>query len=124
MRAVVACAVVLLATTVSARAVDCSVSKEFRLRHPQVLAGVLEDPAGYVLPGIELHLLSGKKVVQQLRTNDQGAYHFAEVPPGKYRIQTQYGGNSFCAPNVQCRAEGCTLKPRLTLNPKNMVRVD
>jgi hypothetical protein len=100
------------------------VSKEFRLRHSQVLAGVLEDPAGYVLPGIELHLLSGHKIIQQLRTSNQGEYHFAEIPPGKYRLQVQHGGNSLCAPKVQCGTEGCTFKPRLTLNPKNMVRVD
>ena len=115
---------VLLIAMVSAHARDCSVSKEFRITCPQVLAGVLEDPAGQVLPGIELHLLSEKKVVEQFRTNNRGAYHFAEIPSGKYRIQVQYGANSFCAPKVQCGTGGCTIKPRLTPNPKNMVRVD
>jgi len=40
-------------------AVDCSVSKEFHIKHPQVLAGVLQDPNSATLPGIGLQLLSG-----------------------------------------------------------------
>jgi hypothetical protein len=89
-----------------------------------VIAGFLKDPAGYALSGIELRLLSGKTLVQQLRTDNQGAYHFAEIPSGKYRIQLRDGGTSFCAPKVQCGTGGCILKPWLTLNPRNMVRVD
>ncbi len=123
MKAVLPCAVILLGLTVSALARDCSVSREFQLKRPQLLAGVLEDPSGATLPGIELELLSGKKVVQHLRTNNQGAYDFGEVAAGKYRIHVQHGGGVFCAPKVRCETEGCSLKPRLTVNQKNVVTV-
>lgn|SRR6266849_1314941 len=62
LRAALKCAVILVAVTVSAHARNCSTSKEFDLRHSQVLAGALEDPSGAVLSGIELELLSAKKV--------------------------------------------------------------
>jgi hypothetical protein len=113
----------LAAITISAQARDCSVSREFRLRHPQALAGAFEDPAGAVMSGIELELLSGKKVIRHLRTDNQGKYDFGEIPPGKYRVHVQYGGNALCAPKVKCGAEGCSLKPKLTLNPKDAVMV-
>ena len=115
---------VLLAVTVAAQARDCSVSKEFQLRHPQVLAGVIEDPIGAALSGIELQLLSAGNPVRDLRTDNHGRYDFGEVPAGKYRIHVQYGGDPLCAPKIHCGSEGCSLKPRLTLNSKNMVRVD
>jgi hypothetical protein len=117
------CAVMLVAVTISAQARDCSVSKEFRLRHPQALAGVFEDPAGAVMSGIELELLSGKIVIRHLRTDNQGKYDFGQIPSGKYRVHVQSGGNALCAPKVKCGTEGCTLKPKLTPNPKSAVTV-
>jgi hypothetical protein len=99
------------ALTISAQARDCSVSKEFRLRHPQALAGVFEDPAGAVMSGVELELLSGKNFIRRLRTDNQGKYDFGRIPSGKYRVHVQSGGNALCAPKVKCGAEGCTLNP-------------
>jgi len=104
-------------------AVDCSVSKEFHIKHPQVLAGVLQDPNSATLPGIGLQLLSGVNVIQHLRTNNQGAYDFGMVSAGKYRLQVQYGDNPFCAPKVKCGNQGCRLDPRLTINPKKEVLI-
>jgi hypothetical protein len=113
-----------MVVTAAAQARDCSVSKEFQLSHPQFLAGVLEDPVGAVLPGIELELLSARKTVRHFRTDNQGRYDFGEVPAGKYKIHLQNSGGALCAPKIQCGAEGCRLKPRLTLNPKSMTTVD
>jgi hypothetical protein len=123
-RAVLPCVLMSLVMIVCAQATDCSVSKEFQLGHRQVLAGVLQDPVGAALSGIELELLSGKKAVRHLRTNNEGRYDFGELPSGKYKIHVRSSGNAFCAPKVQCRAERCSFELRLTLNPKNMVRVD
>jgi hypothetical protein len=113
----------LVVITLAAHARDCSVSKEFQLRHPQGLAGVLEDPVGAALSGIELELLSAGKLVRHLRTDNQGRYDFGEVPAGKYRIHVQYGKSAFCAPEIQCGTDGCSLSPKLTPNPKNTVTV-
>ena len=99
-------------------------SKQFELTQPQVLSGFFEDPAGATLPGIGVELLSGKRLVQSLRTNNQGAYDFGQIPPGKYRIRIRHGGDGLCAPKIQCGAKGGSLKPRLTPNPKNMIMVD
>jgi hypothetical protein len=114
----------LAVVTGVAQARDCSVSKEFQIRHPQVLAGVLEDPVGAVLSGIELELRSGKKVVRHLRTDNLGRYDFGEVTPGKYRIRVHYGDNALCAPKVRCGTDKCNLEPRVAVNPKGMVMVD
>lgn len=123
LRVSVTYAVLLWITTISVCARDCSVSKEFQIKHSQVIAGHIQDPAGLVLAGIELDLLSGKTVAQHLRTNNQGAYDFGEIPAGRYKLRVQSGGDVFCAPKIKCGTDGCTLEPGLTLNPKNAVTV-
>ncbi len=119
------CVVMLLAMIVTAqpKTKDCTVSNEFQLNRTQALAGVLQDPYGATLSGMELELRSGTSVVRQLRTDNQGAYNFGQVPAGKYRIHIQYGGDPFCAPKVQCGNQGCSLQQKLTINPKNAVLV-
>ena len=102
---------------------DCSVSKEFELKHPQTLAGVLLDPNMTPLPGLGIQLLSGKKIVQELRTNNKGEYDLGQVLPGKYRLRIHYGEGQFCAPEVQCGTKRCILDPKLTINPKNLITV-
>jgi len=106
----------------SALARDCSISREFRIRKPQVLAGTLGDPNGAVLSGFNLELLSGKDVFRQLRTDNSGKYDFGEVPLGRYRVRIRRD-DVFCVPKVLCGPEKCTL-PRLKLNSKKMVQVD
>jgi SdrD B-like domain len=101
-----------------AAAKDCTVSKEFQLKHAQVLGGVLKDPGDVTVPGVKLKLISGAKTVHEVRADDHGAYDFGEVPAGKYRIRVQSTRNGFCAPNVKCESQGCTIEPMLTLNPK------
>ncbi len=98
---------------------DCTVSKEFRLNRPQILSGVLQDPNGATLAGIELELMSGTKVIQHLRTTNDGTYDFGTVAAGKYRIHILREGAPFCAPTVRCGNRGCNLSPKLRLNPGN-----
>src|SRR5579872_280909 len=125
-RHVLTSTVVLLGMILAVRskARDCTVSKEFRLKRAQALAGVLQDPYGAPLSGMELELLSGTKIVHHARADNQGRYDFGDVPAGKYRIHIQYRGDPFCAPKAQCGAQGCSLQPKLMLNPKNVTRVN
>jgi len=88
-----------------------------------VLSGNFQDPSGAVLSGIEVQLLSGKKVIRDLRTDNLGRYDFGEVPSGMYSLRVQYSGKVFCAPKVRCEASKCSINPTLKLNPRNFVVV-
>jgi len=112
---------VSLAVTVSAK--DCSTSKGFTLQQSQQLSGVFVDTSHATLPGIRIQLLSGKKVIHDIRTNNQGAYDFGEVPAGSYKIRVLYGDHTFCAPLIQCNSKECQIEPELAINPKNTVTV-
>ncbi len=114
---------VVLVESLLAYAGDCSVSKKFRLNNPQVIAGVLQDPAGAVLQGVTIELRSGKTTFRRLKINEAGRYDFGEVPAGEYRVLVQHGDHDFCAPKVKCGREGCILEPRVGINPKNTVVV-
>jgi len=114
------CVMLLQATFAAA---DCTVSKEFRLKHAQVLAGSLQDPNGGSLPGVGLELVSGRTVIRDLRTNSKGAYDFGEVPSGKYRLRIHYGDDTFCAPRVRCGKSGCAFDSKVRLNSKNSITV-
>lgn len=113
----------VLWTAIFAPARDCSTSKEFEIKKAQALAGEFQDQQGAVLSGLDLELLSGKKIVQHLRSSNEGKYDFGEVPPGRYKLRVRYGGDVFCAPKVSCGAEGCRLAPRLAINSKNLTMV-
>jgi hypothetical protein len=112
-----------VALAVPSDAGDCSLSKPFHLRSSQVLSGTFQDPAHAPLPGIKVELLSGTKVLQSLRTNNQGAYDFGTVATGKYRIRVRCSDNAFCAPEVRCSGQTCTIGSTLTLNPKGTIIV-
>jgi hypothetical protein len=113
----------LLGISVSAYGKNCSWSQQFQVKRPQIIAGVLLDPNGAVLPGIGIQLWSGGKLVRELRTDSQGAYDMGEVAAGNYRIRIKSGNDSFCGPKVRCTSRGCTLDPKLKINPKNAVTV-
>ncbi|MFZ0307829.1 MAG: carboxypeptidase-like regulatory domain-containing protein [Candidatus Sulfotelmatobacter sp.] len=114
-----------LMMTVFADARDCSTSKPFHLPKTQKLSGTFRDPGGAVVPGIEVHLLSGKNVVRRVRTDISGAYDFGEVPSGTYKIRVKYAPkDAFCAPEIRCVGEQCTIDSTLKPNPKNMVYVE
>jgi len=93
---------------------DCSVSREFQVAQPQVLSGVLKDQQGAVVNRLEMELLVGKRVFRKLRTSEDGAYDFGQIPSGRYRIRLRRSGG-FCAPDVECGIQGCT--------PKTYVRI-
>jgi len=106
-----------------AHAKDCTMSREFQLKHALRLSGVLLDPNGISLPGIKVQLISKKGTIREAQADNQGRYDFGEVPKGKYRIQIQYADGLFCAPKPICGEQGCSFEPRVKLNPKNEVLV-
>jgi hypothetical protein len=108
--------VAFLPATASAK--DCTLSKEFYLKRPQVLKGVLEDPATAILPSVKLELLSGKTVIKYTVTDENGQYSFGETSAGRYRLRAVYNQESFCAPIIKCGERGCSIQPRVRLNPK------
>jgi hypothetical protein len=108
-----------------ANARDCSLSKEFQIKKAQALAGVLLDPSGAVLSGIELQLLSGNRVVHHVATTNEGAYDFGSIAPGQYRIRVASRGGALCAPKVRCMEKGgCVIEPRVAISSKGAVRVN
>jgi hypothetical protein len=122
---VVTAAIVLVGLVVgSAWAKDCTVSREFELKHSQTLAGVLEDPIPAALPGFELDLLAGHKIVASAVTDNRGKYSFGEVAAGRYRIHIRHGGDPFCAPTVKCDGAACSVQHQVKLNPKMTVTVN
>jgi hypothetical protein len=95
---------------------DCAVSREFEIRRSQVLRGTLQDPQGLALSGTRIELLAGKLVVQSRKTDRLGEYDFGEVSSGRYRVKVH--AFAFCAPEVVCKADGCSLRSKLKLNPQ------
>lgn len=119
-----AIALLSVAMVVGAEAKDCTVSSEFHLKQSQVFSGVLQDPYGAPLSGMELELLSGRKMLYHVRADNQGKYNFGEVRAGKYRLRVRHAGNPFCAPAVQCGDRGCSFDPKLLINPKNAIVIN
>jgi hypothetical protein len=81
------------------------------------------DTSRATLPGIRIQLFSGKKVIRDIRSNNEGSYDLGEVPEGKYKIRVEYADHGFCAPRIQCNSKGCQIQPELAINPKNTVTV-
>jgi len=100
---------------------DCSISREFELRHSQVLRGILQDPQGLALSGSRIDVLSGEQVLRSLRTDNLGIYDFGEIQPGKYKVQIH--AQAFCAPRVVCKANGCSFTSKSKLNSHNLTTV-
>ncbi len=123
MRAALTIAIFLLGLSSVGEAKDCTVSAEFRLKQAQVFAGILKDPNDAVLSGIELDLLSGSRVVQHVRTTNEGSYDFGRVAAGKYRIHIKRADDPFCAPVVECGSKKCEIHPKLKLNPRKTIVV-
>lgn len=105
----------------SANAKDCSTSKKFTLHHQQNLSGVFVDPNGKYLPGIKIQLLSGRRVIHDVRTKNDGGYDLGDVPAGTYRIRIK--DLPFCAPKVQCKRDECIIEQRLDINPDHTIIV-
>ena len=106
-----------------AAAKDCSLSREFHIKKVQILKGILQDPAGAVMPQIELELLSAGKVVRHLRTDDQGAYDFGELTAGRYRIHIVSSDGVLCAPRVRCEKKGCVIDSKVSISSKAVILI-
>ncbi len=59
------------------------------------LRGVISDPKGAVVPGVELTLANpATGFSRTTRTDDQGTYQFAEIPPATYTLTAKAPGFS------------------------------
>ncbi len=105
----------------AATAKDCSLSQEFQIKKAQILKGTLQDPSGALMPQIELELLSTKKVVRHLVTNNQGAYDFGEIPTGSYRIHIASKDGVLCAPRVRCGKKGCAIDSKISFSSRTVI---
>jgi len=55
------------------------------------VTGLLSDPAGTALPGVEVVLTGVEfRAIYTARTGDDGRYDFPRVAPGGYRVDVQY----------------------------------
>src|SRR5215475_7633446 len=86
---------------------SCTISNEFQLQRPQVLAGILENPTPTTLRGVRIELLNGKKVTARATTDNDGKYSFGNVLAGRYCIRIRLRGDPFCAPIVKCDEAEC-----------------
>ena len=54
------------------------------------LCGHVADPAGAVIPGVELQLIdSQKNVVASAQADDKGSFAFSQLQEGNYRLTTK-----------------------------------
>ncbi len=57
------------------------------------LSGTLRDPAGALVPGVELRVEhTGTALARQSVTDPRGRYHFEALPPGRYRLTARHEG--------------------------------
>ncbi len=114
MRLAIRTVLLLVLAAALAFAATGPVSKRFRVRAPQQLAGVLEDRAGAPIARLGLELLQAGKVVADAVTDAHGAYDFGVIQPGEYRIRLaqDYG---WCAPVVKCKNRVCSIRPRVDI---------
>src|SRR5688572_26648264 len=54
--------------------------------------GTIVDPAGYVIPGATVELLSGARVTAKVVSNHDGVFRFADVAAGTYDIRVTMAG--------------------------------
>lgn len=58
-----------------------------------VVTGLASDPSGAPIPKAEIRLISeATGVVREATANEAGAYNFANLPPGRYRLEAKAAG--------------------------------
>ncbi len=57
-----------------------------------VVAGIVVDSLGGVIPGASVELRQGPRVERTAVTNEKGEFRFEKVPPGRYEIRATLPG--------------------------------
>ena len=57
-----------------------------------VVAGVVVDSGGGILPGVTVTLRSGQRVERTVTTSSTGEFRFENVPPGSYVVEAALPG--------------------------------
>jgi len=79
-----------------------------------VIAGIVVDSGGGILPGVTVTLRSGQRVERTVTTSSTGEFRFENVPPGSYVVEAALPG--FVNLTASVTVGGTGLKPlRLTL---------
>jgi hypothetical protein len=58
------------------------------------VTGVVKDPSGAVIPGVDVTLTDENGNVKQAKTGADGSYSFRAVPPGAYSVSVTFAGLS------------------------------
>lgn len=56
------------------------------------VSGVVKDPSGAVIPGVQVTLTDENGSIRQVNTGPDGAYAFRAVPPGAYSVSVTFPG--------------------------------
>lgn len=115
---VVACFLLSLTALFSARAQQPTAT----------LAGVVTDPGGAVVSGATVRATdTATSAVRETRTNGEGAYALAALPPGSYEVRVEakgFAARASGAPVVLRVGQSVTLDLTLEIGLSETVRVD
>jgi hypothetical protein len=101
--------VAFVSSSINALGEDCRIPRPFEVNNEQELSGRLYDIIGGGLGGVQLTLISDKKVVRYVRTDSSGRFDFGKLPNSKYQLRFRETDTTLCAPEVRCDKSSCTV---------------
>jgi hypothetical protein len=82
-----------------------------------VLEGVVQDPNGDVLSGVQIILSNDTKIKREARSNDQGRFRFVDLPADSYLLNVSIKGFASQEQAVRLNHPPTTHNILLTLQP-------
>lgn len=80
------------AVAFAALAIACALQTEARAQNVGTIRGVVTDPSAAVIPNATVAATSASGMARSVKTDNQGHYTFANVPPGKYNVRADANG--------------------------------
>src|SRR5580658_4818093 len=81
----------LLATTLAALTLACVLQPEAKAQNVGTIRGTVTDPSAAVIPNATV-VATGNGVTRSVKSDGQGKYTIANVPPGKYSVRADAAG--------------------------------
>lgn len=81
----------------------------------QAVEGMVVDPAGAAVPHAAVSLTSNSGTGFTARTNDDGGFHFSDVPPGQYVLAVKAGRFTESTQTVLVDSKPLTVKVELAI---------
>src|ERR1700693_2924338 len=75
----------------AALTIVCALPTEARAQNVGTIRGVVTDPSAAVIPNATV-VATGNGVTRSVKTDNQGKYAVANVPPGKYNVRADANG--------------------------------